>query len=291
MTDEGAGAVPPPPGAPGPGYLPPPSAAREPEPVAEVLTSGGGWDGDGPRRSGRRTAVLLTLAVAVLVGTGIYLGFLRHPGGRVAGPSASPAAGTYNPAPAPGPRRGVPTDPDATPLPLPLPPRTTPFHGPHLEFTLLPRPWARDDASADMFRGPYAQTQVTEARYDGSANWVALLSTGVASPDSFDSKQLDASAGRIVAEFARSGFAGVRVARKSVSSKVFTVDGKRGHLLQQHFTYRVPGLSSRGEAVWVGVVDLGVGKGGAVFLASIPDTHAKLAADVRRAIASLHVVN
>ena len=184
----------------------------------------------------------------------------------------------------------MPTDPDATPLPLPLPPRTTPFHGPHLEFRLLPRPWTRDDASAEMFIGAYAQTRVTEARYDGSANWVALVSTGVAGRDSYDPKNLEATAGRIASQFARSGFAGVRVAQKSLADKAITVDGHRGHLLQQHFTYRVPGLKSHGETVWVGVVDLGADRGGAVFLASIPDTHKQLAADVRTAIASLKIV-
>ncbi len=294
------GAVPPPPGAPGPGYIPP--ALRRDASSAhplEVLTSGDGDEENGRRR--RLTGLIVVLGiVAILVGGGVYLAYVRD-----GDPSASPtpSAGAEEERPGredpstPSDAPFDPTDPEATPPvegggPAEITPTPEkPFEGARLEFDQLPRPWTPDSQSATMFRGGTAQTQVTEERYDGEHSWVAMVAAGVSNPEWYERRDLPGSAEEIATWFANSGFNEAEVDQTTRSGKPLTVDGRPGYLLQKHFTYQIDGLKSQGEAIWVVVVDLGSKKAGGVFVASIPDTDAKLSSDVDKAISSLQIVD
>ncbi|MEQ7007262.1 DUF2510 domain-containing protein [Actinopolymorpha sp. B17G11] len=283
------GAVPPPPGAPGPGYLPYDGAAARPrdgaDPDTEILSA----DLESTDRGRRLTAALAALA---LVAAGVtYLAFFR--GGDEA-ERATPAATQdqspsrpATPAPAPGdvaPGDETTPDSDAVPDPTEVP------GGPRLEFTALPRPWTADPAAANILTAGQAQTQVTEREYNDRDNWVALLATGAASREWYDRDDLEGSAKSASDWFADEGFTGAEVAQRTRSGRAFRVDGRPAYLLEQHFTYRIDGLESRGEAVTLVVVDLGRGSGG-IFLASIPDTHQELRTDVGKAMATLEITD
>jgi Protein of unknown function (DUF2510) len=292
--------VPPPPGAPGPGYIPP-TQRRDgtSEHPLEVLSNGDEAAEDGRRR--RLTGLLVLIGiVAVLVGGGTYLALVRD-----GDPSASPtpSAGADERPGQEDPPSGAPSDPGDDPEATPpvegggeaeiTPTPEEPYEGPRLRFEPRPRPWALDGQSATMFTAGRAQTQVTEARYNGTDSWVALLSTGIVDPEFFERSDLPGSAEQIADWFADTGFTGAEVDQTPRVGKRVTVDGRPGYRLEQHLTYQIDGLKSTGESIWVIVVDLGSGSGnaGGVFLASIPDTDAKLSADVEKAISSLEIVD
>jgi len=67
-----------------------------------------------------------------------------------------------------------------------------------------------------------------------------------------------------------------------------TVDGKSGWMLQQHYTYSIPGLISKGETGTFVSVQTSANTA-AVFLASIPDTNRDLQVDVDAAIKTLKI--
>jgi hypothetical protein len=263
----------------------------------EVITAGDGSEQDGRQR--RLTGLVVVLGiVALLVGGGAYLAYVRGDDPR-AGPTPSADAGERpgrEDPPVPSEKPFDPGDPEVTPpvegggeaeiTPTPEPP----FEGPRLEFAPQPRPWARDAQSATMFTAGTAQSRVTEASYDGDSSWVALLAAGVARSEWYERGDLAGSAEQIADWFADSGFDQAETDQTPRSGKRVTVDGRPGYRLEQHVTYQIDGLKSEGEAVWVVVVDLGRGEAGGVFLASIPDTHKKLSADVEKAIASLEIV-
>jgi hypothetical protein len=85
-----------------------------------------------------------------------------------------------------------------------------------------------------------------------------------------------------------SSFDGAALTSKTIVNKKITVDGKSGWILQQHFTYSIPGLLSKGETGTF--VSVATGKNtAAVFLASIPDTDKELQPDVDAAVKSLKI--
>jgi hypothetical protein len=268
--------------------------------------------GDDPSGSGRARLPFVVAAVVgvlvVILGTSYFV-FVRPNDETAASPTPTPTESRTDrvvpestPPPA-GPDR-APT-PDTTPAPgqpspsgpgsgeppstaRPDPGETSPETAPRLTFTPLPAPWQPDPLTANILIGGYAQTQVTERQYNGQSDWLAMVACGMAAPEWYDPSDLAASADQAAEWFAAEGFTGAHVTRQTRTSKPITVDGHRGHLLEQQFSYRIEGLDSRGESVFVVVVDLGDGNGG-VFLASVPETNPDLVPDVRRAIDSLSV--
>jgi hypothetical protein len=284
-----SGAVPPPPGAPGPGYLPYDGAGTGPRdgtaPHTEVLST----DPEPTGRGKRLAAAVAALALVAAAAGVAYLAFFR--GGDEAGQAAPAATENQRPSdPATPKSRSGEAAPDEGPVPdtdtVPDPGEAP--DAPRLEFAALPRPWTADPAAANILTAGQAQTQVTERAYNDRDNWIALLATGAASREWYDADDLEGSAKNASDWFADEGFTGAAVAQTTRSSRPLRVDGRPAYLLEQHFTYRIEGLESRGEAVTLVVVDLGRGQGG-IFLASIPDTHRELRTDVDKAIASLEV--
>jgi hypothetical protein len=284
-----AGAVPPPPGAPGPGYLPYDGLAtgfdNGTDPPTEVLSAGRETAGRGRVRSIASAVVIFAIAAAGV----IYLAYFRTDDAveqatpaatqeqrTPSDPATPPAAGDVGPGDEPTPDTGDDLDPNEIPA------------GPRLEYSTLPKPWAADLGAANILTGGQAQTQVTERRYNERDNWVALVATGAADPEWYNADDLAGSAKTAADWFAEEGFTGAEVTQQTRSNRTLTVDGHPARLLEQHFTYRIPGLRSRGEAITIVLVDLGGGAGG-VFLASIPDTHERLRSDVRKAMATLTV--
>ncbi|GAA5034562.1 hypothetical protein GCM10023317_87320 [Actinopolymorpha pittospori] len=300
-------AVPPPAGAPGPGYLPPwgerqggPAGPSAPGGPTEVLTHGAD-------PTSRRVGVILVgvAIVAVVAAVVSYLTFVRGDDPAVdaaASPTPIPTQPATPPAIEPLPS-DEPTTPPATPSPTaPASPSGTPTPSvtagepdpsvsSRLVFAPLPNPWTRDDGAAMILLQGVAQTQVTEERYDGEENWVAFIGTGAASPDWYSpSDSLAANAERAATWFARAGFPTPNVDRATQTNRSLQVDGHNAHLLRQHFTYRIPQLRSQGETVSIVVVDLGADKAG-ILVASIPDTNPELRQDAEKAISSLRVVD
>ncbi|WP_084678032.1 DUF2510 domain-containing protein [Actinopolymorpha alba] len=299
-----SGSVPPPPGAPGPGYLPW-SHSAPPSGPTEVLSTGG--EPPAPDGSRRLVVVLIAVAVvAVLAAGGAYLAFFRDSDSNVASPTTSPTptqedqpAPSTSPTPSLAPSSSPSAAPSTSASPSsppartssPSPDRPAPAGGPRLRFTPLPSPWIEDDGAAGLLANGYAQARVTEEGYNGKDNWVALAATGDVDPRWFDPKDLARSADGAAEWFAGEGFVGAKVTRDTEASRSLTIDGRPAHLLRQHFAYRIPDLTSRGETVYLVVVDLGNGSSGAVFVASVPDTNPALKQDIEKAIQSLKVVN
>jgi hypothetical protein len=300
--------VPPPVGAPGPGYLPPwgerqggPAGPSAPSGPTEVLSQ----EGD---PTARRVGIILVgvAIVAVVAAVVSYFTFVRGDDPAVDAatsptpiPTQPPTPPAIDPLPSDEPtsppatpRPTAPATPSGTPTPRPSVTPSAPEQGvgSRLEFTPLPNPWARDDRAATILFQGVAQTQVTEERYDGDENWVAFVGTGAASPDWYSpSDSLAANADRAARWFSRAGFPTPEVNRATQASRSLQVDGHSAYLLRQHFTYRIPQLRSQGETVYVVVVDLGADQAG-LLVASIPDTNPELRRDAEKAINSLRVV-
>lgn len=192
--------------------------------------------------------------------------------------------------PAPGPTRTPTIPPPAVPTPGESVP-TQPARSAGLRFKPLQGKWHVDLQTSQILRG-VGQIQVTEPRYDGQSNWVAMIAAGQAPPGTFHRGDLRASAKRLSTWFVSEGFTGTKVQRRTLDAKPIKVDGHQAFLLKQHFSYSVPGLTSDGETVSIVVADLGK-KGGAsrggAFIASIPITDKQLNGDVEKALKTLHV--
>ncbi|MGH3488851.1 MAG: hypothetical protein ACRDP8_13185 [Actinopolymorphaceae bacterium] len=254
------------------------------DPTTEVLSAG-----DEASDGGRRRGIAVAVVVLVIAVAGVaYLAYFRGgddaeqatpaatpSGTRPSEQATPPAAGDVGPGERPG---GGNRDPNEVP------------GGPRLEFTALPKPWTADPAAANILTAGHAQTQVTERDYSDTDNWVALLAAGAADPEWYNADDHAGSAKTASDWFADEGFTGAEVTQQLRSSRRSTVDGRPAYRLDMHFTYRIEGLRSRGETITIVLVDLGGGAGG-IFLASIPDTHVDLRADVRKALATLTITD
>lgn len=293
------GAFPPPPGAPGPGYLPPPyPPIGGPRPTPEVLTAGDTPSGSPTTGTSaiRLGAVLIGVAfVIVLAVVGFVAASSSDEENTAAAPEPAPTRSVQTPAspestPTTGPSSRAEPGPSSQPSASAEPSAPAdPRGGPRLLFRPLPPPWSIDPGAASAVGADAAQTAVTEPDYQPGQNWVALAASGLASSEWYDADDLAASAEKAAEWFAKHNFVGAELTRETRSRTPFEVDGKKAHLLEQHFSYQIEGLRAQGETVYIAVVDLGDGKGG-VFIGSVPDTHPKLVRDVQKAIESLTVI-
>jgi Protein of unknown function (DUF2510) len=275
----GQPSVPPPPGAPGPGYVPPPPWAAQrtgqPTDVLDVAPAS---------MTNRRKAVIAAIAVVcvALLGAGGYF-MLTNSGRTPAASPTPPQVGEQTPDPE-GP-------PSAEPEPEPEPePSSPPPDAPRLTYTPPGGKWQDNPDAADAFPFGMGQSIVTEENYEGQQDWVAVVSAGYSQPGWYVDGDLAGSAKRIATWFATSNFAGFEVGRRQVSGKAVKVDGLDAYELEEEFTYAIPNLKAKSEAVTIVVVDLGLNEAGGVFLASLPDTNkATDAAAVQKVRDSLRV--
>lgn len=313
--------MPPPPGAPGPGYVAPPEWNAGSGTATEVLSSEP--ENGNPNRT-PLIIVLVALVVLGLVGGGTYFLFLRDDSeqtaasesasdDRSAEPSDEPTDGDIGaedgqPAdqqPDPSESAGGSKDEDHSegqaegdaegdtgrePPSDEQQPNPDPMAGPALEYEPLGGPWAT--ARIDHIMSPgtgIGQSVVTEPNYDGNgANWQALVAVGIARPEWVVSGDPKQTAYRAAGWFATDGFGPVEVTPEVLDEEPTTVDGYDAYVLKQQFTFSAPDLEATTETVYVVAVDFGDTAG--IFLASIPGTHEELVADADRALDSLRVV-
>jgi len=130
--------------------------------------------------------------------------------------------------------------------------------------------------------------QVTEADYNGTRSWVAMMDSLIPRPEWGVEKNQKTGLATMSSWYQASSFSGAALTSKTIVNKKVTVDGKSGWMLQQHYTYSIPGLKSKGETGTFISVQTGKNTA-AVFLASIPDTNKDLQADVDAAIKTLKI--
>lgn len=285
-------AVPPPPGAPGPGYMPPPFDPMTSR--TEVL--GADPEPRGPEHGVRRGLLYGGIGGAILLVLVMLGGYLVFFSDDEPNPAAS---GANTPASTPS------NEPKPTPEPRPTPkntpddqqPKPNP-QGAKLEYQPLQRPWGENqsvtDATFGELTGAYGQARVTEPNYKGDTDWVAMVGVGPArrewvSTDDSGSAALLGTAEQAAKWFSEHSFGDASVQREPPDAEPLEVSGQQGVLLKQHVSYDIPNLKSEGETVYVAVVDLGEGAPPGVFVASVPDTDEKLLDDVDEAVASLRI--
>jgi hypothetical protein len=230
----------------------------------------------------RRKAVIAAIALVcvALLGAGGY--FMLTNTGRT--PSAAPTPpGELTPDPE-GP-------PSLEPQPEPSPDQSSPPPDqPRLTYTPPGGKWQDNPDAGDVLPFGMGQSIVTEENYQGEQDWVAVVSAGYSQPGWYADGDLAGSAKRIATWFATSNFGGFDVGRKEISGKAVKVDGRDAYELKEEFSYAIPNLKAKSEAVTIVVVDLGLNEAGGVFLASLPDTNeAADAAAVQKARDSLRV--
>ena len=310
------GSVPPDTGAhPGPDFEPAPRTTipTQPQlynPVPVAATGMKPW----------KIAVLFASVLAlVLVAGGIYLAMRKGseagptptstpvptsspqptPQPSLPSPTVQPTRPSESPQPSQSPQSPQPSQSPQSPQPSQSPqsPQPTPTPQPaqaHLAFTQPATAWsATTDPLPTTPSGPLPQYQsfqvITEPDYNGSSSWVAMMVSLNPVPEWGIAKDQKKGLAAMSTWYQASSFGGAAVTSTTVVDRKFTVDGKSGWMLQQHYTYSIPGLESTGETATF--VSVPTGKDtAAVFLSSIPDTDKALQIDANTAIKSLRLV-
>lgn len=258
-----------------------------------------------------KIAVLFASVLAVvLVAGGIYLAMRRGAEPRPPTVSPQPTQPQFTPTPQPSltPAPTQPTEtPQATPpTPIPPPVQTSPPTPPaqpsqspqlnqaHLIYTGPGGAWVlqsipmlptTQSGPIPQFQG-YAQT--TQSGFADGHDWVAMMTSLIPRPEWGVEKNQKAGLETMAKWYQASSFNGAALTSTTIVSKKVTVDGKSGWMLQQHYTYDIPGLISKGETPTFVSVQTGTNTA-AVFLASIPDTNKNLQIDVDAAIKTLKI--
>ena len=278
-----AGSVPPPVGAPGPEYLPPPHQASERAEAAQAISAN-----PEPGRENLRSVVVLATILVLLAGvaTAAWIWWPRSKDDQLATPPPQAPASPTEPAPSPS----LSSSPSPSPQnPSPSPSDDgEPSESARLVFEPLGGEWKKSPRLGLLSDG-YAETQVTQADFDGRNDWIAVVTAGSAPPVAAGRSGLDRQAEAVASWFRGVGFAPMRVNVEEVDNEAVTVDGRPAHLLVQRVDYDNPSLRSRSDLVTVVVVDMGEQNPPGVFLASVPNTHQKLTVDVDNARRSLRI--
>lgn len=290
--------VPPPAGAPGPGYLPPTYSQRPSMGATEVL----GSDLYDDEPSGGRSKLLVAggigLAVVLLLGiAGGVWWFTRDSGTPTAvdTPTATADSEEKDETAEPEPEESTTSEPTTPETEESRPTEPTdepeePATPARLTFTPLKGQWTENPGLGQaLLRNGYAQSLVTEPDWDGPNNdWVAVVSVGSIQPE-WAADDLETVAENALDWFARGNFANAKVTRDPLDSSELNVDGHQGVLVKEKFGYKIEGLKATGDTVYVAVVDLGEGRPPGIFLGSVPNTHDHLIGDMDKAVSTLSV--
>jgi len=204
-----------------------------------------------------------------------------------------PTQPTENPSP---PQSSQPTQSPQSPQPTQSqqPTQTPQANEAHLVYTAPGGSWMPPTTPLlpSTSAGPITQYaghfQYTEPFYSGNSSWVAMMDSLIPRPEWGVEKNQKTGLATMSSWYQASSFSGAALTSKTIVNKKVTVDGKSGWMLQQHYTYSIPGLKSKGETGTFISVQTGKNTD-AVFLASIPDTNKDLQADVDAAIKTLKI--
>jgi len=277
---------------PNPQSTPPPPAAGGPQgyPQQGATTSGYSQGGYGYPSGGqppRRRAIGWWVAGgAALLAVGLLVWFVTQGfGGVLPGPRPDPTtAGSAS-------ANICPKVDDTSSATAPTQPNDGRVHGGKISYPQLGSPWGEvgGDNRVPFGRDVASQVVVQEADYDGEGHsWVSSVLVGelVAGDGFFSPKEGSEIVMKcVVGTF----YSDAVVARKDVSSRQLTVDGREAWYLESHLTFDIPGLETKGETAIVVIVDTGADSS-SLYYASIPDTaDPQLMADARRLVTELTV--
>lgn len=285
---------------PGPDFEPAPWSRIETQPQAYAPIPAVASTGMKPWK----IAVLFASVLAVvLVAGGIYLALRK--GSEPAPPTVAPQPTQPQFTPTPQP---TPTQPTENPSPstppsqtppssqTPQPSQTPQANQAHLVYTAPGGAWLLSAAPplpgtlAGSFPQYAAYAKVTQSNYNGTgSSWVAMMDSLIPAPEWGVQTNQKTGLATMSKWYQASSFGGAALTSTTIMDKKVTVDGKSGWMLQQHYSYSIPGLESKGETGTF--ISVATGKNAAaVFLGSVPDTDKELQADVDAAIRTLKVM-